>query len=185
MFVCVCVFSESVVMDYLDTLRASSSLCASAAQTSVHKCKRVCVLPIIHEESSSSSISSSSQDVRVTSKERQRPLTPWPQFSSFASGQGENPLATATSSTTTTETEDLKSMKCRDSIHLRIKQTTLNCRFCKCNRRIEGNQVKKIKPTKYIRFFPFKTLIKSKYSSFFQCWKENQEPLLEYNQNTI
>ncbi len=99
---CVCL-RDSVVTDYLDMLRALPTLCRMFV--CVCGCVRVCVcvnvcgvLPLIHEESSSSSISSSSQDVRVTSKEKQRPLTLWPQF---MSEQGKNPLATATSTTTT------------------------------------------------------------------------------------
>lgn len=80
-------------------------LCVWLVQMFVHwsECVHVCgVLPLIHEEASSSSVSSSSQDVRVTSKQKQWPLTSWPQFSSFTSEQSENPLATSTSSKTKT-----------------------------------------------------------------------------------
>lgn len=80
--VCVCVkvislareCRGSVVIDYLDMLRGLLTLCEQ-----LNVCPRIqtlaCVyvlvwgvLPLIHEESSFSSISSSSQDVRVTSK---------------------------------------------------------------------------------------------------------------------
>lgn len=68
---CVCVWIA--VIDCVDMWRVSAGLC----ERSVCVCVSVLgVLPLIHEESSSSSISSSSQDVRVTSKWRWSPLTP-------------------------------------------------------------------------------------------------------------